>query len=57
MADQAILEFTGNCGYDASFMTVTELSCDKNANLSEIAIRQLAKLIANVGGLISQLKP
>lgn len=57
MADQALAVFTSNCGYDASFMVITELSCEKNANLSEVAIRQLAKLIENVGALISQLKP
>lgn len=34
MTDQALFEFTANCGYDVSFMITTELSCDKNVNMS-----------------------
>jgi hypothetical protein len=38
-------------------VVVSEYSCDKNASISEVSIKIMAKLIQNVGGAIAQLKP
>lgn len=36
---------------------VSEYSVDKNASISEVSIKLMAKLIQNLGGAIAQLKP
>lgn len=36
---------------------VSEYSCDKNATISEVSIKLMAKLIENLGGGLAQLKP
>jgi hypothetical protein len=38
-------------------VVVSEYSCDKNAAVSEAAIKLLARLLENLGVSISQLKP
>jgi hypothetical protein len=64
LAREALDDFVGNCGYDISFVSksvcnvvVAEYSCDKNASVSEVAIKLLARLLQNLGASISQLKP
>lgn len=52
------------CGYcntieskNKSNLVTTELSCDKNSQISELAIKLLSGIISNIGGNMTQINP